>query len=380
MPAKNSTLPKGVTLRKDGRYMWRCKYEGKQYSGYEKTAKDAEKALRNKKYELEHGIYAKTSRLNIDTWFETWITNYRTNCKRTTIQTYRKTYLRYISPEFGKKQLKALKPEQIQKFLNRMANSYSRSVFGNINFLLYDMLDQAVRNQLLVLNPMQYTTRPATKKPEKRRALSRSEMLIFLAAAADNYYYDLCRLSTLTGLRIGEVTGLQWQDVDLKKKEIHIRHTLAWITGVGYFLQEPKSANSRRTIPLPEKAVELLRARKISQGEHRLTYGEYWQPLPGLTRLVFTTRFGTPIDGSNLRTELRRILAGIKEEKGVDITWATFHTFRHTFATRCIEEGMNPKTLQHILGHATLAITMDLYCDVMEDTKREEMARIADAL
>lgn len=379
MPAKDSTLPKGVTLRKDGRYMWRCKYEGKQYSGYEKTAKEAEKALRNKKYELEHGIYAKTTRLNMDTWFETWITNYRTNCKPTTIEIYRKTYKRYISPEFGKKQLKALKPEQIQKFLNRMANTYSKSVFGNINFLLYDLLDQAVKNQLLVQNPMQYTTRPATKKREKRRALSRSETTAFFAAAEGNYYYDMFRLSTLTGLRIGEVTGLQWQDVDLKKKEIYVRHTLAWITGKGYFLQEPKSENSRRTVPLPDKAVNLLRARKIAQGKHRLAYGEYWQPLPGLPNLVFTTRYGTPIDGNNIRREMRIILAGMKE-KGTDITWASFHTLRHTFATRCIEEGMKPKTLQHILGHATLAITMDLYCDVMEDTKREEMAKIADAL
>lgn len=379
MPAKDSALPRGVTLRKDGRYMWRCKYEGKQYSGYEKTAKEAEKALRNKKYELEHGIYAKATRLNMDTWFETWITTYRTNCKETTIQLYRKTYKRYISTEFGKKQLKALKPEQIQKFLNRMASSYSNSVFGNINFLLYDLLDQAVKNQLLVQNPMQYTTRPATKKREKRKALSRSETTAFLAAAEGNYYYDMFRLSTLTGLRIGEVTGLQWQDVDLKKKELRVRHTLAWITGKGYFLQEPKSENSRRTVPLPDKAVSLLRIRKIAQGKHRLTYGEYWQPLPDLPNLVFTTRYGTPIDGSNLRAEMRRILAGMKE-KGTDITWASFHTLRHTFATRCIEEGMQPKTLQHILGHATLAITMDLYCDVMEDTKREEMAKIADAL
>ena len=379
MPAKDSALPKGVTLRKDGRYMWRCKYEGKQYSGYEKTVKEAEKALRNKKYELEHGIYAKASRLNVDTWFETWITTYRTNCKPTTIETYRKTYKRYISPEFGKKQLKTLKPEQIQKFLNRMASTYSKSVFGNINFLLYDLLDQAVKNQLLAQNPMQYTTRPATKKREKRKALSRSETAAFLTAVEGTYYYDMFRLSTLTGLRIGEVTGLQWQDVDLKKKEIHVRHTLAWITDVGYFLQEPKSENSRRVIPLPEKAVSLLRSRKIAQGKHRLSYGECWQPLPGLSNLVFTTRYGTPIDGNNLRSEMRRILSEMKE-KGTDITWASFHTLRHTFATRCIEEGMNPKTLQHILGHATLAITMDLYCDVMEDTKREEMAKIADAL
>lgn len=379
MPAKDSTLPKGVTLRKDGRYMWRCKYEGKQYSGYEKTAKEAEKALRNKKYELEHGIYSKASRLNMDTWFETWISTYRTNCKPTTIEVYRKTYKRYISPEFGKKQLKALKPEQIQKLLNRMAKTYSKSVFGNINFLLYDLLDQAVKNQLLAQNPMQYTTRPATKKSEKRKALSRSETTAFLAAAKSSYYYDMFRLSTLTGLRIGEITGLQWQDVDLKKKEIHVRHTLAWITGKGYFLQEPKSENSRRTIPLPDKAVSLLRSRKIAQGKHRLSYGEYWQPLTGLPNLVFTTRYGTPIDGNNIRREMRIILAGMKE-KGTDITWASFHTLRHTFATRCIEKGMQPKTLQHILGHATLAITMDLYCDVMEDTKREEMAKIADAL
>lgn len=379
MSAKDSTLPRGVTLRKDGRYMWRCKFDGKQYSGYAKTAKEAEKALRDKKYELDHGIYSKATRLNMDSWFETWITTYRTNCKATTINTYRKTYQNYISPEFGKKQLKALKPEQIQRFLNRMANTYSKSVFGNINFLLYDMLDQAVKNQLIAYNPMNHTTRPATKKSEKRKALSRPETAAFLAAAEGNYYYDMFRLSTLTGLRIGEVTGLQWQDVDLKKKEIHVRHTLAWITGIGYFLQEPKSENSRRTVPLPDKAVELLRARKVSQGKHRLTYGEYWQPLSGLSHLVFTTRYGTPIDGNNLRAEMRRILAGMKEE-GTDITWASFHTLRHTFATRCIEEGMNPKTLQHILGHATLAITMDLYCDVMEETKREEMARIADAL
>jgi integrase len=281
---------------------------------------------------------------------------------------------------FGKKQVKNLRADMIQKFINKAAAERSKTVASTINFLLYDSLKQAARNGIISKNPMDNTTPPKFKESRKGKALSAEVERQFLDAAKDSYYYPLYRMASLTGMRIGEVLGLQWQDVDFEHGEIHITHTLCYVPGRGQYLDTPKSEASRRIIPM-EKGSELYTLLKEWRSKQRLQkfkVGKYWQPLPGMEHIVFTSNHGTPHFDMNVRTDQRKIVAEMNEA-GINID-CTFHTLRHCFATRCIENGMDPKVLQAILGHSTFAMTMDLYCDVMEDTKRKELSKIMAAL
>lgn len=377
----DKTLPTGITLRKDGRYMWRFKYAGVTYSGYSRKLPDAKKALRDKRYEVEHGLYSKEKAILFDTWFIEWLNVYkRADCKDSTINLYKNVYNRYIKTVFGKKQVKNLRADMIQKFINKAAAERSKTVASTINFLLYDSLRQAARNGIISKNPMDNTTPPKFKESRKGKALSAEVEKKFLDAAKDSYYYPLYRMASLTGMRIGEVLGLQWQDVDFEHGEIYITHTLCYVPGRGQYLDTPKSEASRRIIPM-EKGSELYTLLKEWRSKQRLQkfkVGKYWQPLPGMEHIVFTSNHGTPHFDMNVRTDQRKIVAEMNEA-GINID-CTFHTLRHCFATRCIENGMDPKVLQAILGHSTFAMTMDLYCDVMEDTKRKELSKIMAAL
>lgn len=121
---------------------------------------------------------------------------------------------------------------------------------------------------------------------------------------------------------------------------------------------------------------KLLKRQKAWQSETRLKLGEYWRPVEGLEDLVFTTNVGTPIDKEYLKNSIDGIVRNINAA-GIEFEHISMHTFRHSFATRCIENGMNPQTLKAILGHSKLSMTMDLYAHVLPDTKAEELAKIA---
>ena len=154
-----------------------------------------------------------------------------------------------------------------------------------------------------------------------------------------------------------------------------MRHTLIK-SGKEYALDTPKTGSSYRDIPMMENVRTLLKRQKIWQQESRLRLGELWNPAEGLENLVFTTAVGTPIDKEYLKNSIDRIVKKINKG-GIEFEHITMHTFRHSFAIRCIENGMNPQTLKAILGHSKLAMTMDLYAHVLPDQKAEEIRKIA---
>ena len=372
----DKTLPTGITLRKDGRYMWRFKYNGRQYTGYAKKVTDAKKAMRDKRYEVEHGISCTGENTLFDAWFTEWFDTYKKpGLKESTATAYLRSYNRNIKPVFGSMKLKNIRGDQLQKFLNDKAAKYSKRETTKQKDLLHGCLLQAVRNGMLIRNPMDTFTPPKYRKTEKNRVLTAEQEARVLEAAAGSEYYMVYRTASLTGMRIGEILGLLWENVDFQAEEIRIRHTLSYIPKRPRFLDTPKTKASVRTIPMQKGSpvYELLKKRRAAQRVQQLQAGGYWKP--DIDGLVFTASDGRSLCDSAVRKDLREIVRGLD-----GIGECTPHTFRHCFATRCIEAGMNPKTLQAILGHSSIQMTMDLYCDVMEERKREEMERVQSAL
>lgn len=372
-------LPKGISLRADGRYVGRIKYMGESHSVYGLTVKEAKKKLDDLKYELEHGLFAKESEITLDTWFDTWLKEYKQpSVKKGTVGVYRDTYDAYISTPMGKKRLKDVRPEQIQKLYNTLYNDeYSKNTIELVSVVLSGMYKQAFKNQLINRNPVPLATLPKFSEHKERRVLTLEEQNLFLQFANEgkskyNYVYEL---ALSTGMRSGEMCGLEWNDLDFSNRIIHVRGTLVQ-NRYGFYKDLPKTHSSLRDIPMLDNVFNLLKERRKAQIEQRLLLGTHWEPLKDLENLVVTTDTGRPLGKSYLNKDIVKIIHRIHGTDG-DFQSLTVHTFRHTFATRCIENGMEPQVLKTILGHSKLSMTMDLYAHVLPNTKVQEMQKIA---
>lgn len=371
-------LPKGITLRKDGRYMGRFTYEGETYTLYDTDVRKLKKALAEKRYEVEHGLYVKESNITVGDWFDTWIREYKMNTnKKGTIVAYCGAFNTRVRPYLGKRKMKDIRPEHIQHWYAELAKHYARGSIEQASKVLNGAFQQAVKNGIVQRNPVPLATLPKMTQRVERRVMSVQEQEIFMQYLHVSSQSDLIAVMLCTGLRSGEVRALEWSDISFEEKSIRVSGTLKCINR-HYFKDTPKTLSSERTIPMTEKVYGILGRVKKEQKEYQLFVGDKWRPREGLENLVFTSSTGGPVDKAILRLEMDRIEAEIRKD-GYEFEHITPHTLRHTFATRAIEKGMPPKVLQSILGHSSLSMTMDLYAHVLPDTKREEMEKIAEA-
>ena len=196
--------------------------------------------------------------------------------------------------------------------------------------------------------------------------MTQEQQALFMEYAKESYLYNFFAVMLRTGMRNGEMRGLKYTDIDKKKKVIHVERTLKYIEGQGYFEDTPKTRTSRRDIPLTDATMELLDAQK-----------NYWGfKVEKIDRYLFCNENGEPLSRDRVQAEIERVIKRIRTE-GHEFERITPHIFRHTFATRAIEAGMQPQVLKTILGHSSLAMTMDLYSHVLPDTKAAEMEKIA---
>ncbi|MEX0751167.1 MAG: site-specific integrase [Dehalococcoidia bacterium] len=186
------------------------------------------------------------------------------------------------------------------------------------------------------------------------RTLSAEEARALLRAAEGDRFEALYVVALTTGMRQGELLGLQWKSVDLKRQTLAVRGSLE--RGVKTLtIGEPKTRTSRRQVHLTPAAVEALRQHRVRQHEERLAVGSAWED----NELVFCSEIGTPVSASNL---LNRSFRRLLERAGIEPI--RFHDLRHTAATLLLEQGMHPKIVSEMLGHSTIAITLDLYSHV----------------
>ncbi|MCC8059673.1 MAG: site-specific integrase [Clostridiales bacterium] len=386
-------LPPGISLRKDGRYQARYTYNGKRITIYGKDVKELQKKLRDAKYEMEHGIYAKPDRITVDSWYKVWMEEYRKNVVRdSTLISNEKSY-KIAGPEIGKMKVQAVRPEHIQRILNKMKrDGYSRGYIESTRQTMNMMFRQALANGIIITNPVEKSVLP---KPEdeapnpRRRALTEWEQKTFLECVAQRkpFYADIFFVGFSTGMRIGEINALEWQDIDFEKLEIHVNGTMIKIAGKDYYKGAVKTGKSKRSIPLLPEIAKRLKRHKAKQAELRLMMGDKWKPAKGLEHLVFTTMFGKPLMTLSIGRYINATVNAVnrieekkaKEEHRKPKRMETFcpHAMRHTFATRALEKGIPPRVVQAYLGHATIEMTMNIYTHVTAELEREEIKKLA---
>lgn len=253
--------------------------------------------------------------------------------------------------------------------MNAMGDKeYKSSSILKTKSVLKLMLESAVENELIDKNPCGKKTKSNVGTSSKvREALTLAEHKKLLEVVDETGYADQYKFALQTGIRAGELIALQWDDIDFKRNIIIIQRTAHYRNHPGEWeFGDPKTGSGKRTIPLTKEAAMLLKKQKLKPRPDIIS--------PCFQNLVFLSKNGTPISNQSYDVILKRLC------KKYNLPKISMHILRHTFATRCIEAGMQPKTLQKILGHSNISMTMDLYVHVTEDQKQKEIKEIEQSL
>ena len=300
-------------------------------------------------------------------WLERYLNEVAASSVRpSTLRRYRQELRLYIAPALGKVPLDKLKPSQVSDFYRSQLLHLSPGSVRRLHALLRRSLGVAVRWQLIPWNPVTAVDPPSLTSLEVH-PFDVKEAQLFLAAASGDRSQARWLIAISLGLRQGEVLGLAWRDVDLDQRVLAVRQTLQYRPGEGFHLVPPKTARSRRIVPLPDAVVEALKLRREQQETDRLAAGaEFWEDWG----LVFTTRFGTPLSPRNDYRDFQRLVgsAGLRHVR--------LHDLRHTAASLMLAQGVNPRVVMEILGHSQISVTMNTYSHVTSASSREAVARV----
>lgn len=368
---RGKELGEGIYQQANGTYCARFVDRfGKRKSKRSKKLQEVRQWLADAIYINEHSDIEQATSMMVDAWFEYWIDVKKKTVRPNTVRNYTERYHRNIQNVIGKKLLTEVKPIHCQKIFTNMADEgYRTTTIYQTRIALYNMLEFAKENEVILSNPCKKSVKSDMGKPsQKKEALTIDVQKKFWEQAKGQSYENQYRFILQTGLRTGELVGLKWEDIDFENRTLKIQRSMEYRYSVGVWrIGEPKSKSGYRTIPLTDEAVRILKAQKEKNMKIKVIPEEW-------SEFVFLCRKGQPVKNSTYDTALFKIC----EKAGINKF--SMHVLRHTFATRCIEGGMMPKTLQKILGHSNIGITMNLYVHITEEEKQKEIDLVACAL
>ncbi len=337
--------------------------------------KDDAKAFEaKKKAELKSGVALEHSKTTVGEYLDKWLeVAAKPRLKERTFEDYEQYLKRYIRPRIGKLLLSKLKPLDIQAIYTWMLdNKLSARTVRFAHSILSSALKQAVKWQIIPINFATMVDLPQNHRKEMK-ALSPEEAKRFLEAAKKDKWFIIFTLAISTGMRPEEYLGLQWKDIDFEKGRAVVQRALVWKRkGGGWSLQEPKTSQSRRTIPLPASVTSELKKHRKKQLVERMALGQGYQNFD----FVFATEIGTPILPSNLtRRHFKPILKNANLPESVRL-----YDLRHTCATLLLAEGENPKVVSERLGHATIVLTLDTYSHVLPSMQQSATDKLESLL
>lgn len=393
---KGKELGRGFSQRKvDNRYEARAMINGTKICLYDMHLPTLKKRFEEEKIKILRDEKNIRPNLTLSEWFEEWFEKYKKPALKSEVS--KKAYHRKVSNTYvtaiGGKKIENISHMNVQDATNELLSKFKARTLREALGVLRECLDIAVMNQIIKSNPcINIAIKDENEAVQERRVLSSREMKMFLDEIEHEYYNEAYQILLLTGMRIGEFSGLQWQDINWQNKTIRIQRSLS----IGYvdgkkmeYLTTPKTSNSYRTIPFFGNVGELFKDWKVKQDQYKAKLGSRWRLRPELGDLVFTTTLGSPVTRYALSHNIEKVLKNINEKEEYNaaiegrapekMEHVYPHAFRHTFATRCFEKKLDPVFIQRIMGHTSYATTLK-YTHLLETKLNEEVAKAEDFL
>lgn len=330
------------------------------------------------------------SSMSLDEWFSIWMQHYKIGCvKPSTLQNYSSVYHNQIKHRIGHLPLQQIQSLHIHHLYRDMEQAKLSAKYQHcVHTILSNILETALQNNLIEKNPC-HRMKISSLSPKQEHILSVEEHTALLdTLLCPEHKKAAPPLLTLlgTGMRVGELLALTWDNIHFHKRHIHIEKTLVYLwepslNSYAFSFQTPKTLSSRRIIPISpsvEKALEQQKHYIYQMQQNR----QKWNPLPGFENMVFPNSHGRPQQRRDIQRALDRVVNALNEQRLLSdyslpsIPHIHPHTLRHSFATRCFEAGIQPKIVQTLLGHSSIQITMDLYTHVSLDSCQKNIQKL----
>jgi integrase len=350
-----------IYKRKDGRYEARYTVHTangpKRKAIYDSTRAGVAGKLTMAMADRDQGMAFDAGKLTLGEYLTRWLEDsVRGNVRHRTLDSYRMHVRCHLVPALGHIKLKALSSAHVQALYRaKLDTGLAPSTVRYTHAVLHRALKQAVRWGLIARNVCEAVDLPKLERAEVY-ALSPTQVKTLFSAARDDRLETLYVMAIHTGLRMGELLGLRWGDVDFEAGKLRVARQLQRVRGGGGLSFSPTKNSSRRTIKLTDSAVKALKRHHARQAEEKLKLGSLYRDQD----LIFASTVGTPLEASNITNRSFKPLlgrAGLPEIR--------FHDLRHTAATLLLTRGVHPKLVQELLGHATITQTMDTYSHVL---------------
>jgi integrase len=360
-----------VFLGRDGQ--GKRQYHNKTIHG---TKRDAQTYLNQVLRDRDLGTYVEPTKMLLNAYLDDWLeTSAKPGVRPQTLASYKDLLRLYIRPRLGDRALAKLTPLDIQGvYAEMLERGLSPRTVRYTHSVLRSALEQAVKWQLVMHNPADRVDLPRQRR-EEMQALSPVEVRHFLEVAQGNRFGVLFELLLTTGLRPGEALALRWEDIDLDAGRLRVQRVLIRgrartedQDGPNWRFDEPKTPQSRRSVPLPASTARALRTHRVRQLEERLAVGADYVD----HGLVFAGQKGAPVPYRNL---IRWHFKAVLEAAGLPAS-IRLYDLRHTCATLLLAAGENPKVVSERLGHASVKLTLDCYSHVLPDMQEAAAARL----
>ncbi|WP_289293098.1 tyrosine-type recombinase/integrase [Romboutsia ilealis] len=345
---------------------------------YGKTQKEVKEKLEEFKKQLNLGTLPTDDKITLEQWYHTWLFDYKfKELKPTSFERYEGVYRNYIKDtSLGKIKLKDLRVTHLQQYYNKLMDTDNKpaSTIKGVNGRLKPCLTEAEKQGYIQKNYCKMVTVPKDKTIKEINVLTVDEQKKFIEGIKGHPLELMFLLALSTGLRRGECLGLKWSDIDFNTGMLTVNRTLQRFTEISrdgsrqlkVVEQLPKTKNSIREIPVPQNILSRLKDHKVEQNKNRLKIGESYFN----NDYVFCNEIGYPIDDKRPARNLKSILTKL------DIKPIKFHGLRHTYATRLFEADVPPKTVQMLMGHYDISITLNIYTAVMPEKKLEAVDKL----